>query len=148
MNIEVDVAEATQEATDELFPWLISVLPQVALAPIDPETVYRQIWAGLSADSSVVLNARAAGQIVGSLCIYEAQFAYSKETFLRDKWFAADPAAHGEAGRALMEAAKAIAEHRNKVLILTRMNVMKALARGVIGTTEGYIPLGKVLRIR
>lgn len=142
------MAEATEEATNELFAWQIGILPQVALAPIDPETVYRQIWAGLSADESIVLTARSEGTLVGSLCLYEAQFAYSRETFLRDKWFAVDPGAEG-AGKALLRAAADIAERMNKVLLITRVNISKALrSRGVIGATEGYIPLGKVLRIR
>lgn len=150
-EIMIEVAEPTKDATDELFAFQLPLLPRVALLPIVPARVYKAAWAGLSGEGNVVINARRAGVLVGSLCLYEAETPYSDETILRDSWFAlADGEPEGgEVGKMLLDAAIAVADQREKVLLLTRINPGKhAKGFGLFAAVAGYIPMGKVIRIR
>ena len=91
------------------------------------------------------------GEAIGTLGLTELSFWYSQDTYLQDAWLYVRPDFRGaQVGVALMRAARAEAQARNKIVLITVTNPdrrPKATAMSLESQLAGFVPLGYTLKI-
>ncbi len=149
-KLTVARAKNDEQSFGEILDMLIALHASGGFAPFNAEKAAEAAFRVISEDMCWV--ARIGKKPVGTLALSEASFWYSDTTFLRDAWFWVDPEHRAkDVGIALMKAAKAEAEARNKLCFISMTNPdrrPKATANTLLSQLAGYVPLGYTLTLK
>lgn len=150
MNAERAAAD-NEEAFCDVFELLLELHKVGGYAPLDIDKLTRDTYAVLTHGMTFIARDEK-GTPIGILGLVEEPFYYSQVTFLGSKWLYVRPEHRGgPAFRALLHAAKAEAEARDKLLFIQIDNPdrrPKSTRTTIEAQGAGFVPLGYTLRIR
>ena len=134
----------------EVYALTLALHREGGYAPLDNAKASAAVFAVL--DEGMVWVARSAsGEAIGTLGLVELPFWYSSETYLQDAWFYVAPAyRRAKVGVALLRAARAEAETRGRIALITVTSPdrrPKATPATLDSQLAGYVPLGYTLRL-
>lgn len=148
----VTIAKAgTDESSfTEVFQLMVALHREGGYAPLDGTKAAAGVYATLKDDATFL--ARINGEAVGVLALAEIAFWYSQDTYLQDVGFYVKPEhRRGRIGVALMRAARAEAERRKKIALITVTSPdrpPKNTTMSLESQIAGYVPLGYTIKIR
>ncbi|MGH6792465.1 MAG: hypothetical protein ACRECF_06980 [Methyloceanibacter sp.] len=135
----------------EAFGLLLELHEESGFAALNIDKAIRDSYTVMSQGMSFVVREALGKDAVGIVTITEEGFAYADETLLATKQLYVRPDYRaGPAFKALLEAAKAVAESRNKQLFIQISNPRRKPSRsGLVRVAEGlgYAPRGYTLQV-
>jgi GNAT superfamily N-acetyltransferase len=149
MTIAVSRVRPYEEEIVELGEFLVMAAAESALAPPDAVKAMEQGFATVAEGVAFVARDEA-GEIVGSLGLYFADFWYAHGQFMATRWFFVRPDRRREdVGSALLLAARLYAERSNLAAFVEITTPRRTPADRASRWAEivGYIPVGHTLRL-
>lgn len=146
-RLTIKRAQNNEKTFLELVDMLMDLHASGGYAPLNHDKATEAAYRVLS--EGMCWIARLGGKPVGTLALTESAFWYADQTFLQDAWFWVDPEQRSrDVGVALLKAAKAEAQARNKLLFVSMTNPdrrPKATATTIATQMAGFVPLGYTL---
>lgn len=128
-----------------VFNLLMIMHDEQGMAPLDPVKTMQRIYDAVFGGSCFVVDGDDC--LVGSIGLVVADYWYSMDKYLTDRWFfVRKEARNGSVGKALLIAARGEAETHGLPLFVNVTNPTRRY--GKIGDLVGFFPLGKTLRLR
>lgn len=135
----------------EVYELTLELHREGGYAPLDNDKAAAAVYQVLT-EGMVWVARDAAGVAIGTIGLTELKFWYSQESYLQDAWLYVRPAFRkGRVGVLLMQAARAEAQKRNKIALITVTSPdrrPKATPMTLDSQIAGYVPLGYTLRLR
>ena len=149
-RLRISRAKDDETSFEEILDMLIALHASGGYAPFNPVKAAEAAFRVMSEGMCWV--ARIGGKPVGTLALTETAFWYGDTTFLHDAWFWVAPEHRAkDVGVALLKAAKAEAETRNKLCFVSMTNPdrrPKKTPATIVTQLAGYVPLGYTLTLK
>ena len=148
------IAQTPKDPTEEAFvaTWELTLELHAAggYAPLDTEKATKAVY-GVMCEGMTWIARAPDGTPVGTLALTELPFWYSKTPYLQDAWFYVRPQWRKKGvGTALLRAARAAAEKRGLIAMITVTNPdrrPKKTKATLDSQIAGYVPLGYTIRL-
>lgn len=142
----------SDEDAKRLFVALIPMHREVGRGPINPDKAFVWVYSAVK-DGAVFVVENAAGEIVGSVALLEADMGYSDVTYLRERWFYVAPAYRdGRVLRLLLAEVKALVDDTGlmamvKIFNERRFHKADASRLAKVARDLCYYPAGDILEV-
>jgi len=147
----VEVAGADEASFLEVFDLLLEEHKEVACHSLDVQKAATACYSVLAQGMTFVAR-DADGVAIGHLALKEVVSWYSQESALYDGWFYVRPEHRaGNVGVALMRAARAVGQERNKLVFIMTANPHrrpKKTSMTLMAQMAGFIPVGYLIKIK